>query len=195
MLTEAATVSLRHPSLVDSVLTRTLSGGPPAHPRTLPGVNRLRAAALLFAVTLTACSPAASAPLPGDLPATTPAEIQALLSGSERPVVLNVWASWCGPCRSEAPLLRAAHRQHGERVTFLGVAIRDTQEGARRFIAEFDLDGFEHRFDATASVPAALGGRGVPITFFFAPGGELVRLHGGVIDERTLALLIDEISR
>jgi cytochrome c biogenesis protein CcmG, thiol:disulfide interchange protein DsbE len=151
--------------------------------------------ALVVAAFTVACAPTGTEPLADPLPAATPAEVEALLATSDRPVVLNVWASWCTPCRSEAPLLRAAHRQHGDRVTFLGVAVQDTQDGARRFLAEFDLDGFAHLFDAAGAVSAALGGRGVPVTFFYRPGGDLVRIHSGVIDERTLALLIDEIGR
>ena len=126
-------------------------------------------------------------------PPTTPAEIRRILADSDRPVVLNVWASWCGPCRSEAPLLRSAVDEHGDAVTFLGIDVRDSQDGARAFIAEFGLDGFPHLFDATGAVPDDLGGFGVPLTFFFHPGGELSLLHSGVIDERTLALQIDEL--
>jgi cytochrome c biogenesis protein CcmG/thiol:disulfide interchange protein DsbE len=116
-----------------------------------------------------------------------------MLDESERPVVVNIWASWCTPCRSEAPLLRAAAAEYGDRVDFVGVAVRDSQDGARTFIGEFSLTGLEHYFDPTGAVPASVGGRGVPITFFFAPGGDLVRMHSGVIDERTLVLLIDEV--
>lgn len=157
-------------------------------------LRRLLPPIALATVLLVACADAAGNPLDVEpLPPTNPAAVQALLAGSDQPVVLNVWASWCGPCRSEAPLLRAAHSEFGESVLFLGINVRDSQEGARTFIAEFGLDGFTHLFDQPGAVPASLGGFGVPLTFFFAPGGELAHLQTGVIDERTLALQIDEI--
>ncbi len=123
---------------------------------------------------------------------TTAAEINALLEDSTQPVVLNIWASWCIPCRSEAPLLERAFAEFGDEVRFIGVNVADTQSGAQGFIAEFGLS-FENLFDAPRAVPAALGGSGVPLTFFFASGGELVHYQPGVIDERMLALQIDEI--
>lgn len=128
-----------------------------------------------------------------ELEATSPDHIAGVLAAGDRPAVLNVWASWCGPCRSEAPLLRAAEEQFGDQVAFIGVDVRDDQTGARGFIAEFGLDRFPHYFDASGSVPASLGGFGVPLTFFFTADGTLVELHSGVIDERTLALQIDEL--
>ena len=130
-----------------------------------------------------------------ELPATTPEDITALLAASEQPVVLNVWASWCIPCRSEAPLLGRAVSQFGDVVAFVGINVRDSQGGAREFIAEF-LAGtdIEHFFDRQGAVPPALGGSvGVPLTFFYEPGGDLVKVHFGVLDERTLALQIDEL--
>lgn len=148
---------------------------------------------LLIAAALIATACAVPGPPRADeLPLITPSDIVSVLDESERPVVVNIWASWCTPCRSEAPLLRAAAAEYGDRVDFIGVAVRDSQDGARAFIGEFSLIGLEHYFDPTGAVPASLGGRGVPITFFFAPGGDLVRMHRGVIDERTLVLLIDE---
>jgi thiol-disulfide isomerase/thioredoxin len=128
-----------------------------------------------------------------ELPATSPEAIIDLLVQSDRPVVLNVWASWCIPCRSEAPLLSAAAASFSDQIRFVGINVRDDQQGAREFIAEFGLD-LEHYFDPARAVPPALGGSiGVPLTFFFAPGGDLVGLHAGIIDERTLALQIDEL--
>ncbi len=130
-----------------------------------------------------------------ELPPVTGDEMMAILAASEEPVVLNVWASWCIPCRSEAPLLERAAEQFAGEVTFIGVNVRDGQSGAREFIAEFFPDApINHYLDRPGDVPIALGGNtGVPLTFFYAPHGELVQLHSGVIDERTLALQIDEI--
>lgn len=157
--------------------------------------GRLLSAALTLVIATAAC--AGEGADPGDvplLPETNAAEVVALLEGSTKPVVVNVWGSWCIPCRSEAPLLRQAHIRFGDRVRFLGIDVRDTQDGARSFINEFDLR-FEHLFDRRGEVPGRLGGAGVPLTYFYSPGGELVSLHQGVIDERTLALQIDELLR
>ena len=92
-------------------------------------------------------------------------------------------------------MLRAAAADSGDRVRFIGIDVRDDQEGARGFIAEFGLDGFTHFFDPSGAVPADLGGFGVPQTYFFAADGALVAAHPGIIDERTLALQIDELLR
>ncbi len=130
-----------------------------------------------------------------ELPAASSEEVQTLLAGAEKPVVLNVWASWCIPCRSEGPLLQRAAAQFSDDVQFLGLNVRDSQDGARGFIAEFFPEAsIKHLFDRAGDIPVDLGGsRAVPLTFFYAPGGNLVKVHTGVLDERTLALQIDEI--
>lgn len=126
-----------------------------------------------------------------ELPPASPELIQEIVTTSPVPVVVNVWASWCIPCRSEAPLLRIAHEQLGDRVRFVGVDVQDNQNDARAFLAEFGLE-FENYFDPRRSVPASLERGGVPITFFFA-NGRLESVHSGVIDERTLAQSIDDL--
>lgn len=127
-----------------------------------------------------------------DLGAITAAEFETLLETIDKPAVVNVWASWCLPCRSEAPLLNQAFSVYGERVEFIGIDVQDNQADAKAFLDEFGLD-FDHFFDRNREVPNAYGGIGTPITFFFATGGELVTTHNGVIDERTLALNIDDL--
>lgn len=153
-----------------------------------------RLSLLLVAVLGAACAaqPIGDAAPP---PATTSAEVRDLLAASTEPVVLNVWASWCVPCRSEAPLLSRASERYGDEVRMIGLNVRDAPGGAARFIAEFFPGAaIDHLADAGGTIPIELGGsRGVPLTFFFDPGGELRHLHYGVIDERTLALQIDEL--
>lgn len=150
----------------------------------------------LMLVVVTACTGSAAADTSdiADLPAITAREFEAHLAGLDRPAVVNIWASWCVPCRSEAPLLDEAHSQHGDEIEFIGVDVQDSQAGAKQFLAEFGL-GFDHFFDRDRAIPNFYGGLGTPITMFFAPGGELVIVHNGVIDERALALNIDELSQ
>ena len=161
--------------------------------------SRIAFSLAAFAFAAAACSGGSQVDV-SEIPELTPAsaeDVEALLASSEVPVVLNVWASWCIPCRSEAPLLDRAADEFSDRVRFIGLNVRDSQLGAREFIAEFLTDAdINHLFDQPGGVPPVLGGnRGVPLTFFYAVGGELVELHFGVIDERTLALQIDEITR
>jgi cytochrome c biogenesis protein CcmG, thiol:disulfide interchange protein DsbE len=154
----------------------------------------MRKTAVIVAFVLAACSQAAPVDVDPPQPTTT-AEVVAMLEESALPVVVNVWASWCIPCRSEAPLLsRASVRYDGE-VLMIGLNVRDSPGGAARFIGEFFPDAtIEQLGDADGGIPIDLGGsRGVPLTFFYRPGGEMSNLHYGVIDERTLALQIDEL--
>jgi cytochrome c biogenesis protein CcmG/thiol:disulfide interchange protein DsbE len=150
---------------------------------------------LALIVVGTACSsspPATDVAAPEEV---TSEEFRDVLLDSEDPIVLNVWASWCIPCRSEAPLLSRAAGTFDDEVRFVGLDVRDTPSGAAAFIAEFYANSpIEHYADPGGQIPIDLGGnRGVPLTFFYAPGGELVHMHPGIIDERTLALQIDEL--
>jgi cytochrome c biogenesis protein CcmG/thiol:disulfide interchange protein DsbE len=153
---------------------------------------------LILLFVLAACAgPAADAgDSPGsvrdDLPQISFEEFEAILTGLDKPAVVNVWASWCIPCRAEAPLLNAAYERYGDQVVFIGVDVQDTQAGAKEFLAEFGLP-FDHYFDPNRNIANKLGGFGVPNTFFFAPGGKLINSHLGILDERTLALNIDEL--
>lgn len=150
---------------------------------------------MVIALTVSACSATTvSVDDVGEIPATTPTQFTEHMAGLEHPAVVNVWASWCPPCRSEAPLLREAHARYGNAIEFIGVDVQDSQPEAQAFIAEFGL-GFDHFFDRDRSIPNFYGGIGTPITMFFGPGGELFAIHNGVLDEQTLALNIDELLR
>lgn len=154
---------------------------------------RLLPALFVLAAVLGACSSGA-----GDVPAgAEPAEITVdeftrELDTATRPLVVNLWASWCIPCRSEAPLLRQAHAAHGDTVRFLGIATEDRAVDSVAFIDEFDLP-FENRADPEGRIRGHLGAVGLPVTLFVRPGGEILRTHFGVIDDAALALGIDDL--
>lgn len=140
----------------------------------------------LFACTSDAAAPGI------DLPEMDLEAFVAQLESSEKPAVVNVWASWCLPCRDEAPLFTSAHAEFGDRVDFYGIAYNDNQPGARQFLAEFDLP-FTHYFDFDGDALVRFGGIGVPRTYFFGPGGELVATVNGVLTEDTLTSNIEEL--
>jgi cytochrome c biogenesis protein CcmG, thiol:disulfide interchange protein DsbE len=101
------------------------------------------------------------------------------------PVVVNFWASWCSPCRAEAPLLRDAHERYGKRVQFLGVDIEDARDGAERFIHDQDL-AYPSVFDPTNAIGLHYDLASPPTTLFFDSGGELVATVPGQLFDATL---------
>lgn len=101
------------------------------------------------------------------------------------PVVVNVWAAWCGPCREEAPGLSAAAKRYRGRVQFLGVDILDGREAARAFIREFDWT-YPSLFDPPGQIRDRLGYFGQPVTLFYDARGELAFDWNGPIPEDIL---------
>ena len=111
-----------------------------------------------------------------------------------KPVVLNFWASWCGPCKDEAPLLRAAHEEYGDQVAFLGVDIRDAMSDALEFVDTYGLTYPSVR-DEEMRVYADYGLTGQPETFFIDADGVLVKHVPGPVDEETLFQALDVLVR
>lgn len=95
------------------------------------------------------------------------------------PVVVNLWGSWCGPCRAEFPLLQNAAARFGKRVAFLGVDSQDSEEAAAAFLRDNPVP-YPSYSDPDEEIAAALGAtRGYPDTAFYDRGGDLVYLKQG----------------
>ena len=95
------------------------------------------------------------------------------------PVVVNLWASWCDPCRFELPFLQRQAVQRGAKVAFLGVNSGDNSGDARKLSARFPMPypSFE---DPRQAVAGEYGAAGLPATAFYDASGKLALVHQGV---------------
>ena len=172
-------------------------------------MNRTRFPALLAllalgAVSLAACGSETAEPQVSEPPAAAgkptrlPPELEALRTQANRlldggpgaferrlrdlrghPVVVNQWASWCGPCRFEFPFFQRLARKYEGRVAFLGVDSQDARGDAEDFLRELPLP-FPSFYDKDASIARIFGGgRAWPTTAFYDAAGKLTKTHLG----------------
>jgi len=110
-----------------------------------------------------------------------------------RPMLVNLWASWCVPCRDEAPVLEAIHRTYGPRgLVVVGINVQDTERDARAFLREFG-QSFTMVRDTTGKVAVELGMTGTPETFLVSRDGIIVRKIIGPIAPQMVRELVREI--
>ena len=101
-------------------------------------------------------------------------------------VLVNLWASWCGPCRREAPVLERFYRRYrGRGVTVLGIDVEDNEADARAFLREFQPSYPELRSIGDERSDA-FGSTGVPENFLVDPRGRLALIWRGPVDDRFL---------
>ena len=146
----------------------------------------------------------ATHPSPGGVPAGRPApdftlttfdgQAVRLADLRGRPVVLNFWASWCPPCREEAPALGKVAKAEAKagRAAFVGIDVRDRKDDALRFLSEFAVP-YPNGPDP-GGVEARYAGVGIPSTVFIAPDGTVARTWLGPLDEQRLVAFIDELG-
>ena len=94
------------------------------------------------------------------------------------PIVVNVWASWCGPCRQEFPSLQKLSARYGKKVAFLGVNSEDSSDAAATFLQEAPVP-YPSYSDPDKDIYDEIGGIGFPNTAFYGPTGELAYVHPG----------------
>ena len=89
------------------------------------------------------------------------------------PTVINFWASWCVPCKEEAPAFAAAAKQFSGRIAFVGMDTQDLSSAARRFLTRYKVNYVSVR-DGTDKTYTAYGLTGVPETYFIDRQGRIV---------------------
>ena len=102
-------------------------------------------------------------------------------------VLVNVWASWCGPCRDEAPALQRFYERHrGADFEILGIDTQETAEAGQGFVEEYGLT-YPQLHDGDGNYAEDLKTQGVPENFLVDPEGKLAYLQPGPVSEETLA--------
>jgi len=110
-----------------------------------------------------------------------------------KPVLVNIWASWCVPCRAEAPILRRASADLDGKVVFLGVAAKDDVSASRAFLDEFSIT-YPNLSDPAGEVPSLVAMRGYPTTIAIDRDGKVRGSSFGGLTENRLAALLSEIE-
>ncbi|GIF65151.1 hypothetical protein Ais01nite_31860 [Asanoa ishikariensis] len=108
------------------------------------------------------------------------------------PAVVNLWGSWCEPCRAELPAVDAVAKRTTGLVHFLGVDTRDIRSNGEDMVSEFGLS-YPSVYDQGEQVRIALKQAGIPVTLFVDKAGKVVHLYNGTaLDEAALTDLVQQ---
>jgi thiol-disulfide isomerase/thioredoxin len=161
---------------------------------SLPSFDYMRLLALALAgLALAACGSDEEAP--GGSPYLS-GDFEAYIAKQDKPVVVNKWASWCGPCRHEFPFFENQARKRKGEVVFVGVNSMDNRGDAQDFLADNPVP-YKHFEDPKQEVAASFNGvQGFPVTAYYGADGEREFVHfGGYASEAKLAEDIDRYAR
>ena len=104
----------------------------------------------------------------------------ASINGIKGPAIINVWGSWCGPCKEEMPILRSFYEKAQDNLALIGVDVEEASiEDGRKFVKNNGIT-WPNLYDADGKSRAYFG-MGVPVTWFIAADGSVAYTHIGVI--------------
>ncbi len=106
-------------------------------------------------------------------------------------VVINFWAAWCDPCKSEAPRFQEAYERYRDRVEFVGVDTADASGEARAFLERYDVT-YPNVRDPSTKVLDDYGGLPIPRTYVVAPSGRVTGYIFGEARAEELESAIEE---
>lgn len=131
-------------------------------------------------------SPLIGQPVPAFTLVTLSGQALSLGGQADKPAVINFWASWCVPCREEAPLLRE-FAQQARNVRVIGVVFQDRADAARAFEQEFAVP-YPSVLDPQSRTAINFGVAGIPETFFVDAQGVVQAKHSGPLNRDSLRL-------
>jgi cytochrome c-type biogenesis protein len=162
------------------------------------------AAALALAVTLPACGTAPARPRSAAVGTQAPsfrlANVResdpdvSLSALSGRPVVINFWASWCGPCTREMPAFEAVHRKLGPKASFVGIDRQDARSDALKFLSRTGVT-YPSGYDPEGKLDTAYRLRGTPTTVIVDAGGRITDHLTGPVTAATLEEALGPLVR
>lgn len=166
----------------------TKSSAPPVEPVGVPGVKpcgdlpRLRGAGQVGSGRLPDVA----------LPCLTGGPPVMLSKLGGRPAILNLWATWCGPCREEMPVLQDGHERYGERIAFVGVNTKDNLSAAAHFLADVDVT-YPQLADVDGRLLSHTRIPGLPVTVVLDARGQITKQHVGPLTDEGLTDLVEGV--
>ena len=109
-----------------------------------------------------------------------------------KPVVLNFWATWCGPCKSELPGFDRLYNKYKDRINFVMLNVSDNEKTASAFLEENEY-GFPVYYDKTQIASYTYGASSIPLTFVLYEGGEVYGYQIGALPEEALERVIKAV--
>ena len=126
------------------------------------------------------------------LPCLVGGEDVAMEDLGDRPVVVNLWASWCAPCREEMPLLQEAYERYDDRIGFLGVNTEDPSSAAASLLADLGIT-YASVVDRERRLLDELAAPGLPVTLAVAADGRVLAREVGQMSAERLEGLVREL--
>jgi cytochrome c biogenesis protein CcmG/thiol:disulfide interchange protein DsbE len=114
------------------------------------------------------------------------------LDDLEGPAVVNLWATWCAPCKRELPEFEAVHRSLAGEVTFVGVNIGDDGDEAADYLDDLGIT-YDQYLDVDSELTAALKTASLPVTLIVDDDGRIALRHLGPLDQDDLIEALDQV--
>lgn len=111
-----------------------------------------------------------------------------------RPLVINLWATWCPPCRREMPVLQQAQHEHPD-ITFLFVNQGESPQTVSTFLATTGLNLSHVLFDSGGQLAQKVGSMALPTTLFYNAEGRLIGSHLGELSRASLSHALESFER